>query len=242
MLYLAANWKMNGSKQLLSETVPVWQKQSKQTSLIVCPPATLLDYATSHYPNTAFGAQDCHSQTHGAYTGNLSATLLKEVHARYALVGHSERRQYQHETNEEAYLKAQAALAHNIIPIVCVGETKDCRDQGNTKKHLEQQLQKFIKNPLKNILLAYEPIWAIGTGVAASIQDIAETHGFLKNLLGKNMALLYGGSVNQENAHHILKIPSVNGLLVGGASLKVGEFSQIIQTAEEIASVKTSPE
>lgn len=235
-----ANWKMNGSCALAKDLTAALKLQSYglEIELVICPPFTLipfLEMKLKHNPDIAFGAQDVSSHESGAYTGEISASMLKEIGCRYVLVGHSERRRYFKESNELVLEKMNQALKAGLIPVVCIGETLDERKANQTETVLTEQLELIVKNHQAGFLVAYEPVWAIGTGLAATTKEISETHAFLKKKLYncKNVPLLYGGSVNAENAKSILSLKEVDGVLVGGASLKVAEISEICKAAHE---------
>jgi triosephosphate isomerase len=207
-------------------------KCSEDTVAIVCPSFPLLGTLT--LPSSFFlGAQTCAAFDHGAYTGEVSARLLKEIGCTYVIVGHSERRSLFGETNEGVREKAMQALIHGLIPILCIGEPLDVYERGGAKAYLEQQLAESI--PDKDFILAYEPLWAIGTGRVATTEDIQEIHGFLKDLLVSSglvkTPVVYGGSVTAENSQAILALKEVSGVLVGGASLSLETFLSIIRSA-----------
>ena len=229
MTYIVGNWKMNGSQALLEECTPLWIEQCPSSiTLIMCIPAPLLSMASSRFPSLYWGGQDCHYQENGAFTGDVSAQHLAETGATYVIVGHSERRDYHHETNEQVAKKAKQALQHGLIPIICVGESAECYARKETIAFLTQQLTESCAHIDGHFLIAYEPVWAIGTGKTATLDDIRTTHEALRNQC-PHIPLLYGGSVNASNARDILSIPNVDGLLIGGASLKKEELSTIIR-------------
>jgi triosephosphate isomerase len=208
--------------------------------ILICPPATLLARLTSPFGGRglAFGGQDCHFAESGAYTGDISAAMLKDAGAGYVIVGHSERRSYYGETDELVSRKAAAAHQAGLIAIVCVGETLDERDAGRTIDIVSQQVDFSLPTPASaaNTVVAYEPVWAIGTGRTPSNNDIAAVHAAIRSRLtarfgaegGHAFRILYGGSVKPSNASEILALPHVDGALVGGASLKATDFDAII--------------
>lgn len=237
----AGNWKMNGTGSDLAELAELIQSQGTATSeLMICPPATLLSRAADLAQNSALaiGAQDCHSEQAGAHTGDISAAMLKEAGATAVILGHSERRADHSETSNTVAAKTQTAWAHSLTALVCLGETLDEREAGDTLKVVGDQLAASLPEGATgaNTVLAYEPVWAIGTGKIPSLAQIAEVHDFLRAELtkrfGPQMAeatrLLYGGSVKPGNAAEIFATSNVDGALVGGASLKAADFSPII--------------
>jgi len=242
---IAGNWKMNGLsdesavqlKALIEKTNSVG---NANCDVLICPPATLLREMSAIAANSvvSIGGQDCHSAEKGAHTGDLSANMIENTGATYCLVGHSERRTDHKETNGTVKAKAEAALASNLIAVVCVGETLEEREQGKTLAVISDQ----VKNSLpagataKNTVVAYEPVWAIGTGKTPTLSDVAEVHAHIrKDLQGilsdaDGMRLLYGGSVKGSNAAELMALDHVNGALVGGASLKAADFWPIVET------------
>jgi triosephosphate isomerase len=239
---IAGNWKMNTSKQeaisLAQDLTSALGQGLENATLVVCPPHIWLGPVADAVATGAvkLGAQDCHQAEKGAYTGNISATMLKDLGAAYVIVGHSERRQYHNETNELIKQKAEAALAQGLIPIVCVGETEAERVAGDHEKVVGQQLTESVPNDSR-VVVAYEPVWAIGTGKTATNDDVANMHKFMRAHItkqvdgGASVPLLYGGSVKSSNAKEILHLADVNGVLVGGASLQAPEFLAIAQAA-----------
>lgn len=234
-MIVAGNWKMNGSlrqgKELLAALVV-----PQGVEVIVCPPATLLGgLAASGRSDLQWGGQDCHAQPSGAFTGDIAAEMLAEVGASFVLVGHSERRQLHGETSGVVREKALAAQRAGLKPILCIGETLAEREAGKVEQVLAAQLSESLPESFTAdaFILAYEPIWAIGTGKVASLEMIAAVHNFLISRLPGGGKLLYGGSVNAENAGAILSLPQVHGVLVGGASLKAESFNAIIRAAQE---------
>lgn len=244
--YIVGNWKMNGLAASLHEISAIATAAAAHTKVDVgiCPPATLIQAAQDVCGPVKIGAQDCHAVASGAHTGNLSAAMLKEAGASYAIVGHSERRADQGETNEGVAAKAAALNAAGMGAILCVGESLDVRDSGAALETVAQQLKESLASVLDPMLLtiAYEPIWAIGTGRIPELDDIAAMHDALSDTLharfgdaASDVGILYGGSVNPGNAEAILALSRVDGALVGGASLKAESFVPIIVAAESVS-------
>jgi triosephosphate isomerase len=239
---VAGNWKMNGDRAALSEldTIDAAAETHAAVDVAICPPFTLIAPAVERVPALAIGAQDCHAAVSGAHTGCISATMLKDVGARYVIVGHSERRTDQHETDAEVRAKAEAAIDAGLIAIVCVGESESERDAGNAVAVVCGQLDGSVPPAGRGetLVIAYEPVWAIGTGRTPSTVDVAEMHAAIRlrlvDLLGEEGAavrILYGGSVKASNAAELMAVPDVDGALVGGASLKASDFEPIIAAA-----------
>lgn len=240
---IVANWKMCGNiesskvwaQNILSllPTIPV------NTQVVVCPPAPLLSLLKSSLSGSQIhlGGQDCHFQPEGAYTGETSAKLLKDVGCEYVIVGHSERRNYCQETSEMVRAKAACAIKIGLIPIICIGETLEQRANGNTLPVITQQIEESIPDDATagNFILAYEPVWAIGSGNLPTMDEIKQVHSAIIASVSKRKAIdinevyvLYGGSVKPDNAGEILALSNVSGLLVGGASLNANDFCKII--------------
>jgi len=239
---VAGNWKMNGSLEALAELDAIADAGARHPALdiAICPPFTLIAPAAARRPDLPIGAQDCHAVASGAHTGCVSAGMIVEAGGRLTIVGHSERRADQHETDAEVKAKATAAIAAGLVAIVCVGETEAERDAGDAVAVVTRQLQGSL--PAGGIgdtlVVAYEPVWAIGTGRTPSLADVAAMHGAiraeLRRLLGEEGArvrILYGGSVKPGNARELMAIADVDGALVGGASLKAADFVPIIEGA-----------
>ncbi len=239
---VAGNWKMNGLSGSLAEIDAMRQAadagESGLAELLVCPPATLLAQAAWRIKGgeLSLGAQDCHPVASGAFTGDISAPMLKDAGATYVIGGHSERRTLHHETDALVRAKVEAALSAGLVPIVCVGETKTERELGDAMAVVPRQLLGSL--PLggapETLVVAYEPIWAIGTGLTPTPADVAEMHQVIRTLLaemygaqGLRMRLLYGGSVKPSNCGELLTLDNVDGALVGGASLRATEFLAI---------------
>ena len=232
---VAGNWKMNGLKASIVELEKIitGAKKLANVDLMVCPPATLIARFASaaRESNVAIGGQDCHAQPAGAYTGDIAAEMLKDAGAGAVIVGHSERRQYHGETSEAVRAKALAARRAGICAIVCVGETRAERDAGQAHTVVAAQLNGSLPDGAGNIVVAYEPVWAIGTGLTPTAADVADMHAFIRQRLctrygeaGQGMRILYGGSVKPGNAKELMTVDNVDGALVGGASLKAEEF------------------
>jgi triosephosphate isomerase len=243
---VAGNWKMNGLSASLVEIEAMRRAadagEAGVAELLVCPPATLLAQAAWKLRGSkiALGGQDCHSEASGAFTGDISAPMLKDAGASYVIVGHSERRTQHQETDELVRAKAEAALKAGLIPIVCVGETRAEREAGQQAAVVIRQLRGSLppEATAKTVAVAYEPVWAIGAGITARPEDIAVVHNGIRALLadmfGPRCAetrLLYGGSVKPGNCSELLTLDNVDGALVGGASLKAAEFLAIVTSA-----------
>lgn len=241
---VAGNWKMNGLKasareiKSLAGLIAKSPKKAK-CDVLICPPATLVSTLKDAAKGSkiAIGGQDCHANVSGAHTGDISAEMLKDAGATYVIVGHSERRADHGETSEMVNAKAQAAHRAGLIAIVCVGETEAQRDAGETLAVIREQLAGSLPKGItaKNTIVAYEPVWAIGTGRTPTADDVAKVHAAIRAALkkrfkaeGEAMRLLYGGSVKASNAVELMGVPNVNGALVGGASLKAADFDGII--------------
>lgn len=238
---IAANWKMNGNLQLVDAMLAALSATKLEVDVLLCPPATLLS-AFVGKTKVALGGQDISVASAGAYTGQLSAELLKEAGASYCLIGHSERRQYQFETDELVAAKVAAAVSQGITPVLCIGETLEQRQQEKTEQVLAKQLAAvYAAHPelLSHSVIAYEPVWAIGTGESATPEQAQQSHAFIRQqLAGYDAAaaalvkILYGGSVTAENSSALFAQPDINGALVGGASLKPDDFVKICQSAQ----------
>jgi triosephosphate isomerase len=235
---VAGNWKMHGLKSATGELkkIVAGARSLPKVELMVCPPATLIAEfaAVADGSGVEIGGQDCHALASGAYTGDISAEMLKDVGAVAVIVGHSERRQYHGETDAQVRAKAEAARRAGIVAIVCVGETRAERAQGRALAVVSGQLEGSLSDDSTGFVIAYEPVWAIGTGLTPAASDVAEMHGLIRERLGARFGLasepvriLYGGSVNRANAPELLAVENVDGALVGGASLKADEFLAI---------------
>lgn len=241
-LIVAGNWKMNGDLAFvaeIAETLNQTMSQQANTRCLLFPPAPYLASLASQIntPTIAVGAQNMHSAECGAYTGELSASMIKEVGAKYVILGHSERRELFHETDAFIYEKLARAYESEITPILCVGETETDRENGDTEAVIERQLVKVLENVtmLSGAILAYEPVWAIGTGKTATPEEAQAVHAFIRAKVAEKdkaiadvLPVLYGGSVNKKNAESLFKQVDIDGALVGGASLKIDEFVEIL--------------
>ncbi|MBM3528664.1 MAG: triose-phosphate isomerase [Alphaproteobacteria bacterium] len=238
---VAGNWKMNGLKASEAELRKVLAGAAQVLSgadLTVCPPATLLRAfaAAAEGSGVAIGAQDCHAEASGAFTGDLSAEMLADAGAVAVIVGHSERRTLHGETDVQVRAKAAAAWRAKLTAIVCIGETRAEREAGRTLDVLARQIDGSLPDGVTpaNVVVAYEPVWAIGTGLTPTLADVAEAHGFIRGRLATRhgegnrlVRVLYGGSVKPSNASELMAVADVDGALVGGASLKAEEFLAI---------------
>jgi triosephosphate isomerase len=236
---VAGNWKMNGLALSLAELAALKDAVSGAAcDVLVCPPSTLIAQAAGMVKGAfVVGGQDCHAQAKGAFTGDISAEMLADAGASFVIVGHSERRQYHGETSAQVAAKAQAAWRAGLKAIICIGESLIERQAGSANHICQTQLKDSVPDGAvpANTVIAYEPVWAIGTGVTPTSADIAAMHAHIRACLvarlgegAKQMLILYGGSVNPGNAAEILSLPEVGGALVGGASLKSDDFSKII--------------
>ena len=235
---VAGNWKMNGLQSSILELEAMIADErirSWATDLMICPPTTLLAAfaKAAAGSSVAIGAQDCHAEVSGAFTGDISAEMLKDAGASAVIVGHSERRIYHGETDDIVKAKAKAANRAGLTAIVCIGETGDERGAGATIPRIQRQLEGSLPETIDaaQLIVAYEPVWAIGTGLTPTAQDIAEVHQMIRKYLvslnktsGPAVRILYGGSVKPSNAKELMAVPDVNGALVGGASLTAKDF------------------
>ena len=242
----AGNWKMNGTSAALAELEKMATGLPEAApEVVICPPAPLLFRAVEKVRGTgiSIGAQDCHMQASGAFTGDVSADMIADTGATFVIVGHSERREAHKESNSNVRDKAEAAHAAGLTPIICIGEALEDREANNTLDIIGGQLAGSLPDAVSadNTIVAYEPIWAIGTGKVPSLEQIIEVHDFIRARLvqrfgaaiGDAVPLLYGGSVKAENAASIFKAENVDGALVGGASLKADDFTPIIAALAE---------
>ena len=234
---VVANWKLNGSKEFVHDFFKVFDSDNFLDPLVcgvICPPTIYLQECSSINTYLFTGAQDCSNYNNGAFTGENSAKMIKDIKCDFCIIGHSERRQIFNEKNEIIRVKAQNLIENDIVPIVCVGETLDEKNKGKTKEVLYDQISNSIPSNLSNntVILAYEPIWAIGTGLTATLQEIQTIHKFIKNEIKnfENFKVLYGGSVKSENSKDIMNLESVDWVLVGGASLKPDDFIKILKS------------
>ncbi len=235
---VAGNWKMHGLKSATGELekIVVGARSLSGVELMVCPPATLVAEfaAVAAGSGVEIGGQDCHALASGAYTGDISAEMLKDAGAVAVIVGHSERRRYHGETDAEVRAKAEGARRAGLVAIVCVGETRAERESGRALAVVSGQLEGSLSDDSTGFVIAYEPVWAIGTGLTPTPGDVGEMHGLIRERLGARFGLgseavrvLYGGSVNPANASELLAVETVDGALVGGASLKADDFLAI---------------
>lgn len=250
---VAGNWKMNKTadeaKALLTEVVSlVTQENLSGVEVVVCPPALYLATAleqTAGSPAISVGAQNCHEKASGAYTGEISAPMLQSIGVQYVILGHSERRQYFHETNEQLAEKVNRALENGLKPIFCCGESRDLRENGDyigfVKGQLTESLFHLSAESFAKVVIAYEPIWAIGTGLTASSAQAQDMHFELRqhiasqygDAVAQDTTILYGGSANAQNADDLFAQTDVDGGLIGGASLKAQDFTIIVKAAAQ---------
>lgn len=238
---IAGNWKMNclvADGTALAKSIALEVKKLGKTNLefLVCPPFTLLSSVKKALrgAKVALGAQDCHFNTKGAHTGDISPVMLADIGCTFVILGHSERRTDHYETNELVHKKAVAAQAQGLKTVICIGETETQREEGRTIEVCKEQILGSVppSSTAKNTIIAYEPVWAIGTGKTPTAADVQEVHAAIRKALvkqvgktnAKNMRILYGGSVKPTNAKEFLNLPDVDGALIGGASLKSEDF------------------
>ncbi|MBV5264329.1 triose-phosphate isomerase [Pinisolibacter aquiterrae] len=237
---VAGNWKMNGLRASVAEFEAMiagyGADLAAKVDLMICPPATLVSALASVGGPIPVGGQDCHAKVSGAHTGDIAAEMLKDAGASAVIVGHSERRTDHGETDAIVKAKAEAAVRAGLVAIVCVGETEAERKGGKTLDVVGTQVLGSLPAGLNGstLVVAYEPVWAIGTGLVPTLEDVAEVHGFIREKLvglygadGAGVRILYGGSVKPSNAEELLSVADVNGALVGGASLKAADFLAI---------------
>jgi len=241
---VAGNWKMN---KLPSEGMSFVDEVTKlvldirSVSVIFAPPFTGL-FEMNVEPPFYTAAQNCHWEETGAFTGEISIPMIKDCGASHVIVGHSERRHVFGETNEWINKKIKALLSHGLKPILCIGETLEQRESGSTELVLKEQLEKGFSsiNDIDKCIIAYEPVWAIGTGVTANLEQVEMAHVVIREIIGENydggndVHILYGGSVNSGNAKDLIQVEGVDGFLIGGASLDASSFASIIRTVEEV--------
>lgn len=234
MKIIAGNWKMNGTRSGLDSMLRDLENVETNNTIILCVPYTMLRAGNTR---VSIGAQDVSQHTHGAYTGSVSAQMVADTGAKYVIVGHSECRQYNGDTNDIVRQKAEQVLANGMIPIICVGETMDEKQVGKTMEIIESGVRESVPADGNGaIVIAYEPRWAIGAGLTPTADEIADAHTLIANTL-TDMGLagtpvLYGASVKGSNAAEIMSIPNVDGVLVGGASLKSDDFIPIITSVK----------
>ncbi|MFO8016225.1 MAG: triose-phosphate isomerase [Candidatus Woesearchaeota archaeon] len=246
---IAGNWKLHGTIQMAAELIPKLKELVQgidDVDILVCPPFTALrdSEALVRDSNIMLGAQDTYYMEEGAFTGEISPMMLKELQCSHVIVGHSERREYFMETNLIVNRKVKACMNHGLTPIMCVGETQQEKAEGITRRVIETELrdslQDITREQAKNIIIAYEPIWAIGTGETATPEQAQEIHSFIRDILSKlfggeaeNMRILYGGSVKPDNIKELMAQQDINGALVGGASLEAEKFAEIVKGAKQ---------
>ena len=239
---IVGNWKMHGLAADIAEIEKIAEAAARfpQVDVGVCVPATLIERAVRAVPNLPIGAQDVHHAEAGAHTGCISTAMLADAGAAIVIVGHSERREAQRESDEHVRAKAEAGLKAGLLVILCVGESLAVREAGDAVATVERQLGASLPRGIEvaGLAIAYEPIWAIGTGQVPTIADIAEMHAALRRRLvaaygdaGASIRILYGGSVKASNAAEIFSVDDVDGALVGGASLKAADFVPIVEAA-----------
>ena len=236
---VAGNWKMNGTGASLDEALRIGRGFSgdleREADALICVPATLVHRIADVLANSpvSVGGQDCHARESGAHTGDVSAEMLKEAGATHVIVGHSERRTDHGETDAAVKAKAESAWRAGLVALVCIGETRDQREDGETLDVLSRQVAGSVPEgaTARNTVVAYEPVWAIGTGLTPTVDDVAKAHAHIRAELGRavgeeaqRMRILYGGSVKPSNAGELMAVANVDGALVGGASLKADDF------------------
>ena len=246
---VAGNWKMNGTRESLDQIKAISDgvsgELSEKADALLCPPATLLYVATALCTDSPLmiGAQDCHQNVSGAHTGDISAEMIADCFGTYVIVGHSERRTDHHETDALVRSKAEAAHDADLTAIICIGETADERKAGATLDVLKTQLSGSVPDAAtaENTVIAYEPVWAIGSGLTPTASDVEVAHAFMRSELvdrfgeeGKKIRILYGGSVKPSNARELMAVANVDGALIGGASLKAADFLAIYRVYEEL--------
>lgn len=243
MRYIVGNWKMNGSRAMLAEARAIDRAAARipQVQVALAPPATLINAMREAVQDIGVGGQDCHAEPSGAFTGDISAAMLADAGADFTIVGHSERRAMHRESDAKVRAKADAALAVGLSVILCVGETEKERDSGEAEAVVAKQLAGSLPQgdgAAGQLCVAYEPVWAIGTGRVPSLKDVKAMHKAIRAKLvetygedGAGVRILYGGSVNAKNAAELLNVPEVGGALVGGASLTAENFTAIMGAA-----------
>ncbi len=251
---VAGNWKMNKTadeaQALLSELVNLLKEEASaaaNVTVVLCPPSLYLTMAqqqVASVENVSVGAQNCHEKASGAYTGEISAPMLQSVGIEYVILGHSERRQYFSETNAQLAQKVNSALEHGLTPIFCCGESRDLRENGDyigfVKNQLTNSLFHLAPESFNKVVIAYEPIWAIGTGLTASSAQAQDMHFELRrhiagqygDAVAQGISILYGGSANAQNAAELFAQTDVDGGLIGGASLKASDFITVVKAAQ----------
>lgn len=240
--YVVGNWKMNGRSDAIGEAQAIFSAAAGHPTVdvAICPPFTLIGAMVAAAPGAAVGGQDCHSATSGAFTGSVAAPMLADIGAHVVIVGHSERREGFSESDAEVRAKAEAGLAAGLSVILCVGEPREVRESGGAIEYVLAQIAGSVPDSFdpQRVAIAYEPIWAIGTGLVPTVADVAAMHGAIRGALAarfggtaEDMRILYGGSVNGDNAGELLDAGDVDGALVGGASLTAAKFVPIVSAA-----------
>ncbi|MFO8052782.1 MAG: triose-phosphate isomerase [Candidatus Omnitrophota bacterium] len=246
--FIAGNWKMNKTAAEAADLASKLKEnvgEFKDADILICPPYTSLSAAQEAIKDSVIelGAQNMHWQDKGAFTGEVSAAMLKGAGIKFVIIGHSERRKYFSETNQEVNKKIKSAISADLLPIVCVGETLEQREQGKEKEVIEKQLTEgfnsLTEDDLEKVTVAYEPVWAIGTGKTATGEQADQMHSFIRNWFRENFSdqaaekirLLYGGSVKPANIQELISKENIDGALVGGASLKAQDFTAIIKNS-----------
>ena len=246
--FIVGNWKMHGTRAMLSEARAIDRAAQRymKVEVAVAPPFTLIHAVHREVEQIAVGAQDCHTAEAGAHTGDISASMVADAGAKFVILGHSERRENHAEDNAKVRAKSEAALEAGLNLIICCGESAETRDKGKAEQYVTEQLRASlpqIDNAGERLTVAYEPIWAIGTGNTATPEDVAAMHATIRSLLTEtygeeasaSIRILYGGSVKPENAKELMALPDVDGALVGGASLSADSFMGIALAAAEVA-------
>jgi len=231
--FFIANWKLNGDFKFIDQFIDdLKTPKDNSKCVVICPTSIHLDYLRRKKNNFYVGAQNVSEHEEGAYTGEISCNALSDLSIDFCIIGHSERRQLFNETNTDVSLKSSRVIEYKIVPIVCIGETLQEKENGKTNDVLSTQLEESIplSSSSENTIIAYEPVWAIGTGLTPSLEEINKTHEFIKNHNSKfaDYKILYGGSVRANNAKEIVSLLNVDGALIGGASLKSDDFTKII--------------
>ena len=256
---IAGNWKMNktvSEAEYLAGDIARELGDCREVDVVLCPPFTALKVVGDAIADTfiKLGAQNMHWEPDGAYTGEISAGMLRSLYCHYVILGHSERRTYFHETNEIVNRKVKAAVHANLVPILCVGETLDERDAGQEKDvvraQVEESLDGMVVEELKQVIIAYEPVWAIGTGRTASPQQAQEMHAYIREVLAgmvgedtaQTIRIQYGGSMKPANAAELLAQPDIDGGLIGGASLEARTFVEIVRAAMPKEDTRVAPD
>lgn len=246
--YIVGNWKMNGTRAMLSEARAIDRSSQRlmKVEVALAPPFTLIHAVHREVEQIGVGAQDCHAEAEGAHTGDVSAAMAQDAGAKFVILGHSERRQDHNESNAAIQAKATAATIAGLRVILCCGESEETREKGDAVDFVTGQLRESLPDGLENaqdmLTIAYEPIWAIGTGKVATVDDVATMHNAIRALLdelygadvSEKVRILYGGSVKAENARELLAADNVGGALVGGASLTAELFLGIVAAAAEL--------